>query len=237
MPVRKKVIKKKDLEEDVLKKIVHSMPIISGMMYREHIYGILYNLKKVIDSGVEGDVVELGCNIGTTSIFIKKFLDYYAPSKNFYVYDSWKGLPERHLKDGNNTKTFVKGSCQTNKENFINVFKHFNIDLPIINDGFFKDISDSKYPEKICFAFFDGDLYTSIIDSFEKTFHKIQRNGIIIIDDVGGISLDKHELPGAELAIKDFLKDKNLNYTYDAYADKNFKFGTSEGGAKIILNN
>ena len=167
---------------------------------------IYKNIKNVIDNNVEGDIVELGCNIGTTSIFIKKFLNLYAPDRKFHVYDSWKGLPERHEKDGNNTKTFIKGSCQTNKENFINVFKHFNLELPIINDGFFKDIPDEKYPDKIAFAFFDGDLYTSIIDSFNKTFHKISKNGIIIVDDVGGIPLDKHELPGAEIAIKDFFR-------------------------------
>jgi O-methyltransferase len=203
-------------------------------MSKPDIYGILTNIKKVIDNNIEGDIVELGCNIGTTSIFIKKFLDIYAPEKKFYVYDSWQGLPERHEKDGNNTTTFIKGSCQTNKENFINVFKHFNLELPIINSGFFNDISDEKYPEKICFAFYDGDLYTSIMDSFNKTFHKILKGGIIIIDDVGGRPLDEHELPGAELAIIDFLKDKNLSYTYDGYANKNYIFGEALGGAKII---
>ena len=234
---RKIVIKKDKNEESkkYLKKIVNSLPIISGMMYKTDIYGILFNLKKVIDNNIEGDIVELGCNIGTTSIFIKKFLDDYAPDRNFYVYDSWEGLPKRHVKDGNNTKTFVEGSCQTNKENFINVFKHFNIELPVVNSGFFKDIPDNQYPDKICFAFFDGDLYTSITDSFHKTFHKISKGGIIIIDDVGGIPLEKHELPGAELAIIDFLKDKNLKYTYDGYADKNFIFGKPLGGAKVIV--
>jgi len=210
------------------------MPIISGMICKFDVFGILYNLKQVIDNNVEGDIVELGCNVGTTSIFIKKFLDDYAPDRNYYVYDSWKGLPERHLKDGNNTTTFVKGSCQTNKETFVKVFENFKLNLPIINDGFFADIPDEKYPQKICFAFFDGDLYTSIIDSFNKTFHKISKGGIIIIDDVGGIPLEKHELPGAEIAIKDFLKDKNLSYSYDGYADKNYNFGKALGGAKIV---
>ena len=83
--------------------------------------------------------------------------------------------------------------------------------------------------------FFDGDLYTSITDSFNKTFHKISKDGIIIIDDVGGTPLEKHVLPGAELAIIDFLKDKNLNYTYDGYADENFNFGKAVGGAKIVV--
>ena len=72
----KKIIIKKDPEKiskEYLMKIINSMPLISQMMSKCHIYGILYNLKKVIDSGIEGDIIELGCNTGTTSIFIQKF--------------------------------------------------------------------------------------------------------------------------------------------------------------------
>lgn len=215
---------------------METLPLISGMMWKCHIYGILVNLKKVIDEGLEGDVVELGCNVGTTSIFIQKFLKQYCPNKKFYVYDSWQGLPDRHEKDGNNTKTFIKGSCKTSKDVFINNFKTLNIELPIINDGFFKDIPDDKYPNKICFAFFDGDLYTSIIDSFNKTFNKMVKGSIIIIDDIGGIPLENHELPGAENAVKEFTQKHNLKYDYEGYPSQNYKFeGKACGGAKIII--
>jgi O-methyltransferase len=210
-------------------------PVITDMMGRNQIYGILYYIKKMVDNGIEGDIVELGCNIGTTSIFIKSFLDIYAPSKKLYVYDSWDGLPEIQTQDKSKVDcNFKKGSCKVSRENFINTFKNFNIDLPVINSGWFGEIPDKCYPEKICLAFYDGDFYSSIIDSFNKTYNKLQKGGIIIIDDIGGSSLDFHPLPGAERACIDFLKDKKENYDYLGYPDKNLKFDLPSGGARII---
>jgi O-methyltransferase len=219
-----------------LVKFMDTLPVISSMMNKSQIYGILYYLKHVIDNNIEGDIVELGCNVGTTSIFIKKFLDVYGCNKQYHVYDSWEGLPPLVQEDTNKSpQHFSQGSCKTSKETFVNVFNHFQLQLPIIHSGWFKDIPDEEYPEKICFAFYDGDFYTSITDSFEKTFHKIQKGGIIIIDDVGGTPLDYHILPGAELAIIDFLKNNQEKYDYSGYANDDFEFDDSpHGGAKII---
>ena len=211
-------------------------PIVGGMMSQNQIYGVLYHLKKVIDEGIEGDVVELGCNWGTTSIFIKKFLEIHAPDKNFHVYDSFEGLPEKHQKDMScSGLMFKKGSCRTTKDVFIKRFKDHNVNLPVINTGWFSQIPDDSYPEKICFAFYDGDFYTSIMDSFHKTFHKVQEEGVILIDDVGGTgNFDLHPLPGAERACIDFLENREENYDYLGYPDKSFLFGTPSGGARII---
>lgn len=216
---------------------METYPIISGMMSKNQIYGILYYLKQVIDTGVIGDVVELGCNIGTTSIFVKKFLDMYAPDRSYHVYDCWEGLPPKVEQDESTTSyQFRQGSCKTSKDVFIDVFNHFKLDLPVIHSGWFKEIPDNQYPEKICLAIYDGDFYTSITDSFDKTFHKVQSGGMILIDDIGGVnnSLDTHPLPGAERACLDFLKDKKETYDYLAYADKDLNFGIPCGGARIV---
>ena len=231
------LLSENDKKEFDLIKFMESFPIISGMMSKNQIYGILYNLKNIIDSGIEGDVVELGCNVGTTSIFIKHFLNIYAPMRSYHVYDSWEGLPKKVKQDRSSTSyQFREGSCKTSKEIFINVFAHFKLDLPIIHSGWFSEIPDDEYPEKICLAIYDGDFYTSIIDSFNKTFHKVQTGGMILIDDIGGWNncLDKHPLPGAERACIDFLKNKKETYDYLAYADNSFNFGNPCGGAKII---
>uniref|UniRef100_A0A6C0EUN7 MYND-type domain-containing protein n=1 Tax=viral metagenome TaxID=1070528 RepID=A0A6C0EUN7_9ZZZZ len=212
-----------------------TFPIISSMMGKNQIYGILYYLKQVIDNGIEGDIVELGCNVGTTSIFIRKFLDVYGCDKKYHVYDGWQGLPPKVKEDESATSyQFPQGCCKTTKDYFISVFNHFNLELPIIHSGWFKEIPDNEYPEKICLAFYDGDFYTSITDSFNKTFDKVQKGGIIIIDDIGGDSLDNHPLPGSERAVIDFLKSRRETYDYSGYANKDFVFDNlPHGGAKI----
>jgi len=213
-----------------------TFPIISGMMGKNQIYGVLFFIKQVIDNNIEGDIVELGCNVGTTSIFIKKFLEVYGSDKKYHVYDSWEGLPKKVKEDHSRTSMqFSEGSCKTSLDIFKRVFGHFNLELPIIHTGWFKEIPDDEYPEKICLAFYDGDFYTSITDSFNKTFDKVQTDGIILIDDIGGSSLEDHPLPGSERAVIDFLKDKNEEYDYFGYPNKDFIFDYKPyGGAKII---
>ncbi|MBC6426588.1 MAG: hypothetical protein GDA51_09020 [Ekhidna sp.] len=46
--------------------------IHSEMVSKNQVRIILTNLKEVLDKNIEGDIVELGCNVGTTSLFIRK---------------------------------------------------------------------------------------------------------------------------------------------------------------------
>tara|TARA_Y100000310_G_C20422719_1_gene687446 strand:+ start:55 stop:711 length:657 start_codon:yes stop_codon:yes gene_type:complete len=213
-----------------IEKIVDEDKIISPMMGRNQIIGVLDHLHQVLQKDIPGDIVELGCNVGTTSIFIRKLLDEYGSDKKFHVYDSWQGLPEKHEKDKNEVeRQFSKGMCKTNKDTFIQNFKTRNLEVPEIHSGWFKAVSDDNYPEKICFAFYDGDFYTSTIDSLEKTFHKIERGGIIIIDDCGW-----NVLPGVERACVDFLEEKDEILELTGYPDADGKYGNDNGGGKIL---
>ena len=163
------------------------------MVTDEHINIILENLEKTRD--VEGDVVELGCNVGTTSIFIQEALR--GSMKRFHVYDSFEGVPKPEAIDETD---FKKGAARTTKEAFVKTFSDQNILLPEIHVGWFKDL---EYPDKISFAFFDGDFYSSITDSFEKVYPKMQKGGIILVHDYGW-----ERTKGVEKACTDFLKDK-----------------------------
>ena len=82
-----------------IKNIIETTPIISGMVTKEQVSLILNNLDKTLTSNIIGDIVELGCNVGTTSIFIRKILDIYRSSKIFHVYDSFEGLPPKLKED------------------------------------------------------------------------------------------------------------------------------------------
>ena len=189
--------------EDIIEQLIDENEIISEMIDKNHLKIVLKNLKKVLDRGIEGDVVELGCNVGTTSLFIQRFLDYYNSDKKFHVYDSFEGLPEKTKKDESDVKyvhDFQKGSCTVPEETFINNFKLAGLKLPILHRGWFKD---QEYPDKIAFAFFDGDFYTSIIGSFEKVYPKLTKGGIICVHDYGW-----DVLPGVKKACDDFFKDK-----------------------------
>lgn len=176
----------------------------SGMILENHLRIILTNLKKILDENIDGDIVELGCNAGSTSLFIQRLLNIYKSNKQFHVYDSFEGLPEKHNEDMNNEERQYKlGDCKTKKEILINNSKLANIKLPKIHVGWFGKLPDAEYPKKIAFAFFDGDFYTSIIDSFNKVYPRMSTKSILLIHDYKW-----DVLPGVEKACVDFLKDK-----------------------------
>ena len=62
-------------------------------------------------------------------------------------------------------------------------------------------------PEDIIFAFFDGDFYESIVDSFRVCDGKFQKTATIIVDDYAN-----EALPGAARAVDKWLAN-NRQYT------------------------
>ena len=182
-------------------KIIAEHPqTISTMVEIVQMRYILDNLYSVKD--IPGDVVELGCNVGTTAIYIRRLLNMVETGKEFHVYDSFEGLPDANEHDGNPPR-LVKGSLKKEQSAFEKSFFDAGLLLPVIHKGFFVDIPNDEYPEQICFAFFDGDLFSSILDSFCKVYYKMSKVGIIIVHDYEGA-----ELPGVKKACDYFLKDK-----------------------------
>ena len=160
---------------------------------------ILSNLASVIR--LPGDVVELGCNVGVTSSYLQRLIKAAGVDKRLHVYDSFEGLPPKTAEDG--ATPCDEGASAVSVEMFHKTFEDAGVELPIINKGFFGDIADEKYPEKICFAFFDGDFYGSIMDSFKKIYDKMVPGGIILIHDYAWLAF-----PGVCKACDDFLADK-----------------------------
>lgn len=184
--------------------IMQSTPLLSNMVTPLHIHHILTHLEKSLHENTQGDIVELGCNVGTTSLFIRKMLDAHKSDKNYHVYDSFEGLPAKNPEDEADTaKQYKEGSCKTSLETFQENFEQHKLKQPAIHQGWFKEIDDSLYPDTIAFAFFDGDFYSSIIDSFEKVYPKLSKGARVIIHDYGF-----EALPGVKKACDEFLKDK-----------------------------
>lgn len=188
----------------VVDQLLDTYPILQTTVHRPQLKYILEQLEITIQNNIEGDVVELGCHEGTTSLFIRRLLNHYNSSKKFHVYDSFQGLPEITAHDISKTeRQFTRGGCKTEKQKLLANFKNAGLEPPIINEGWFKNISDSRYPAQISFAFFDGDFYSSITDSFNKVYEKLSPGAIVCIHDYGW-----EVLPGVEEACTEFLKNK-----------------------------
>ena len=159
-------------------------------------------LQQVLAKNITGDVVELGCYRGDTSILFQHELQ--KTDKILWLYDSFAGLPEKTREDSSAAgDQFKTGELFVTKREVIEKFKRYNLPLPKIKKAFFEDLDPiSDLPNKICFAFLDGDLYISIRTSLSLIQDKMQPGSIVIIHDY-----NNPELPGSARAVDEWLKN------------------------------
>lgn len=196
----------KTIVDDVMKEAKGKKFIMLGAGQLEY---ILKNLFSVLN--VSGEVVELGCNVGMTSSYLQRLIKASDVDKQLFVYDSFEGLPPKTAEDG--STPCDKGASAVSMEMFKKTFADARLELPVINKGFFGDLSDDAYPQEICFAFFDGDFYGSIMDSFKKVYHKLQPGAVVLVHDYGYAPF-----PGVKKACDDFLADKPEKMTQEIFA-------------------
>ena len=177
-------------------------PIISDQVDIKELGALLRELEKTLRRGATGNIVEFGCYVGTTSLFIRRLLDAYDFTGEFHVYDSFAGLPEKTQKDNSAAgDQFKAGELLAPRKTFVQNFKKARLKSPIIHKGWFSDFTSDDVPENIMFAFFDGDFYESIVDSFRVCESKFNKDAIIIVDDYAN-----EALPGAAKATDEWLK-------------------------------
>ena len=172
--------------------------LLSDQIDEHELEIILRELEKAISS--EGHIVEFGCYVGTTSVPMAKRLA--ATDKKLHVYDSFEGLPEKTAEDQSPAGLqFKSGELAASKKQLIKNFKQAGLPLPIINKGWFNEISNEQVPQSICFAYLDGDYYLSVLDPLKLIWNKLSPGAIILVDDYAN-----EALPGASKAVDCWLK-------------------------------
>ena len=106
---------------------------------------LLSLLNQSLSANIPGDVVELGCYRGDTSIIFQRALQNFTKlpggsSKNLWLYDSFAGLPEKSREDSSAAgDQFKSGELFVTKREVIEKFKRQNLPLPKIKKAFFED--------------------------------------------------------------------------------------------------
>lgn len=175
--------------------------IISDQVSRDDISLIMRELEKVLQADIPGDVVELGCYAGTTSLFIRRLLDQQESNKVFHAYDSFEGLPPKHGKDESAAGVdFAEGKLSVSKKEFLQQFRAAGLRPPVVHKGWFEEMDERDVPAQIAFAFLDGDFYSSILSSLHLVWPRMAKGGRVLIDD-----FHREALPGVDRALHEFL--------------------------------
>jgi O-methyltransferase len=216
-------------DDAIVRSILRSHPVGIGMSSPSKMYHVLMELHGVLAAGVPGHVVELGCFVGETTGLMRRLLDAMGQrDRELHVYDSWEGVPAPVHQDvpvDPRIGGFSRGTCACARANFEQHFTLSGLSLPHVHSGWFAQIPDEEYPAPIAFAFFDGDMYSSIIDSFTKVYPKLAQGARVVIDDY-----EWERLPGVKQACQDFLRDKAEH----EQVIKNY-FGSDLGGGALVV--
>jgi O-methyltransferase len=175
-------------------------PLVSDQVNRDQLGVILNELEKTL-SHCDGAVVEFGCYMGTTSLFIRRLLDAHHDLRPFHVYDSFEGLPPKTAQDESRAgEQFQAGELAVSKKQYLHEFQKAHLAPPVVHKGWFSDLTAADVPEQIAFAFLDGDFYQSIRDSLRLVLPRMQQGGVIVVDDYA-----REALPGAAKAVNELL--------------------------------
>lgn len=181
--------------------IAESHKPLSDQVTTDQIEVVLTELERVLSAAIPGEIVELGCYVGTTSMFVRRLLDARKENRAFHVYDSFQGLPEKSAQDTSSVgEAFAVGELAVSKKQFMQTFARAGLVAPIVHKAWFKELTPSDIPENIAFAFLDGDFYESIRDSLKLVVPRMTKGGTIVVDDYA-----REALPGAAKAVHEYF--------------------------------
>ena len=148
-----------------------------------------------------GDYVEMGCYRGDTSLLLAEVLHCGA---KLWLYDSFEGLPEKTEADESAAgASFRGGELAVTKREVKQRFLRAGLPVPVIKKGWFNELKDEDLPERIAFAFLDGDFYESIRDSLRLVDDRMVQGGVIMIHDY-----HNEALPGVARAVDEWNRGR-----------------------------
>ena len=170
----------------------------------DRLVNIYWALDQVIAFDLPGDIVEVGCYAGRTSVFLQMLNQRSARRRELHVYDSFQGLPAPGPQDA----FLGQGDCHATQADLHATFTRWSMPAPTIHPGWFEDTLPSRLPPAVCFAYLDGDFYESIMVSLEHVWPRVVPGGLVLIDDYADTELNPDAwdgLPGVRSAVDDYF--------------------------------
>lgn len=181
------------------------MRLLSDQVSEREVSIVLRELQSTLNRNVEGDVVEFGCYVGTTSVPMAKVLA--RTDRTLYLYDSFDGLPVKTEEDESPAgMQFQQGELRATKKQLIINLKQAGVPIPRITKGWFSDLTIDDVPPQIAFAFLDGDYYYSVKDPLRLIAPRLAPGAVIVVDDYAN-----EALPGAAKAVDEWVRPRGLS--------------------------
>ncbi|NBP00443.1 MAG: hypothetical protein EBU90_10030 [Proteobacteria bacterium] len=164
-------------------------------------------LWNAVESCPKGDIIEIGCWRGGSSLVIAGASKIYKPESNVYLCDTFKGIVlagpnDNHHKDGD--------FSNTSKEHVYNLLVSNQITKFNLIEGIFPlETSEQVSTSMISLVHIDVDVYESYKLILNWVQDKLVPGAILIFDDYSGAGC-----LGARKAVDEFFKDRTDYETF-----------------------
>ena len=132
----------------------------------------------------DGDIIEFGCYKCGATIKFAKVLKKNNSNKKIYALDTFSGLPEE-TQGKDSIRDFYINSMDNNDINKVKkvLMKNKVSNIVILMKGLFSESIPKLRDKRFCFAYVDCDLYSGTKEALEFLIPRMNKGGIIFIDD------------------------------------------------------
>jgi len=167
---------------------------------------------------IHGSIVECGVWRGGMIAGVAELL---GKDRNYFLFDSFEGLPPAKEIDGyaanawqnDKNSPLYLDNCKAEMSFAEKAMKMSGAKNFKLIKGWFSDsLPKYSFDEKIAILRLDGDWYDSTIDCLTSLYDKVNKGGVIIIDDY-------YVWDGCSKAVHDYLSKKGLTAKIRQSAD------------------
>lgn len=157
---------------------------------------------------VPGNILEIGCAQGNTTVFLNRHLDTLKSTKSYTCVDTFTGFTERDIAwevNQRNKESNMFSGFQLGKKMFDVTLAFNNVKRVTAIQNDILNVNADKFG-KVSFALLDVDLYYPISVFLPKLWEILSPGGIIVVDDC----MQNNPYDGACQAYLEFFQSTNL---------------------------
>lgn len=160
---------------------------------------------------VNGDVVEVGCNVCGTSALAGQMLQKMGSSRRYVAVDTFGGFVEGQYKTDESLGN-VKGKLDAFGANDMDlarrVLELHNATNVELLQGDIVALPPERLPASVSVCLIDVDLFEPVKVALEKVWPKLAPGGVILVDDCHAATIESNWQAGR--AYREFCAEKNL---------------------------
>jgi O-methyltransferase len=150
----------------------------------ERLYLFLHHLIQC--RGVEGHVVEVGCNLAGTAVLGSKMLERLGIDKRYICYDTFDGFTDEQF-----TRDRMSGTPRRDRHAFSanskrlveRILRQHSASRVELVQGDIAQLPDEMLPDKVAMCLLDVDLSEPTYIALKRLHPRLSEGGVILVDD------------------------------------------------------